>query len=47
MGVEVEGDVALGNHKIDNGGAQDLWEARNREKWEKLWDVEMKQKSDS
>ena len=36
MGVEVEGDVALGNHKIDNGGAQDLWEARNREKWEKF-----------
>ena len=36
MGVGVEGDVALGDHKNDNGRAQELWEARNREKWEKF-----------
>ena len=25
MGVGVEGYVALGDHKIDNGRAQELW----------------------
>ena len=36
MGVEVEGYVALGDHKINNGGAQEFWEARITEKWEKI-----------
>ena len=44
MGVEVEGYVALGDHKINNGRAQELQEARIMEKWEILRNVLRKKK---